>query len=293
MPAWSLGVALLASAACRGLDRLPWELVPLPPAGVDQSRTVDGPVIHIDRVRFHSASMGDDRYFLALVPNGPEPVTRIMIINHGWYDRPEYLVEHLAIDRVYADLLTKNAVERAIIVLPDLRIVSRFGGNRPRPPRSAVTTYVADDVAGLAALRYGIPADRSHWSVSGFSFGGFVALDVGRTSGDRFGGVGVVSGFYDPAWAFWQTPDRSAGPGGDARSTSLAGPPPRLLLACGTSDRFFNDMQSLHRRFELSGVRHEWLTAAGGHTWKYWATVVEPLLMFHLGRDEKAGAQPG
>jgi enterochelin esterase-like enzyme len=285
------GVLLVALAACRAPGRLPWELVPIPPAGIEQSRTADGPVIHIDRVRFLSASLGDDRYFLALVPNGPEPVTRIMVINHGWLDRAEYLLEHLAIDRVYADLLSKKTVERAVVVLPDLRILGRFGGNRPRPPRSAVTTYVAEDVAALAARRYGIPADRSRWSVSGFSFGGFVALDVGRTFGDRFGGVGVVSAFYDSAWTFWQTPGASTGLGGNAQSASSPGPPPRLLLACGTDDRFFKDMQSLHRRFASSDIQHEWLTSKGGHTWEYWATVVEPLLTFHLGRVEQAGSQ--
>jgi enterochelin esterase-like enzyme len=284
-----VGLALLALAACQGPGRLPWEMVPLPPNGIGQSRIADGPDIHIDRVRFHSARMGDDRYFLVMVPNGPEPVTHLVVINHGWLDRPEYLLEHLAIDRVYSDLLRRHAVARAIVVLPDLRIASRFGGARPRPSMSAVVAYVAEEVAGLAARGYGIAADRRRWSVSGFSFGGSVALDVGRIYGAQFGGVGVVSGFSDPAWTLWPVPAASEVAGGAPLSPSLVGPPPRLLLACGTSDRFFKDMQALHRRFESAGIRHEWLTANGGHTWEYWATVVEPLLRFHLGPDTRGG----
>ncbi len=279
----AVGFVLYAVDACVGPRVLPWELAPLPPDGVDRSLVADGPIVHVDRVRFHSASLGDTRYFLALVPNGPEPATRVAIVNHGWLDRPEDLPEHLAIERVYADLLAKTAVERAIIVLPDLRIASRFGPTKPRPPRSAVTTYVAEEVAALAGRLYGVEAGRSRWSVSGFSFGGLVALDVARTSAERFGSVGVVSGFYDHTWAFWNGTVAPADRGADDHATDSIGPPPRVMLACGTSDRFFREMQSLHQLFDASGIRNQWLIAPGGHTWQYWATVVEPLLIFHLG----------
>ncbi len=287
-----VGLVLLAAEACRGPGLLPWERVPLPPEGIDTARVADGPVVHIDRVRFHSASMGDDRYFLALVPNGPEPATHIMVLNHGWLDRAEDLLVHLAIDRVYSDLLGKQAVARAIIVLPDLRIASRFGATKPRPSQRAVARYLGEEVAGFAARLYGIAADRSRWSVSGISFGGYMALDVALNFSQRFGGVGVVSGFYDRAWAFWPAAGAAIGRDGNAQTASPGGPPPRVLLACGTGDRFFKEMVSLHERFESSGTRHQWLTAPGGHTWQYWSTVVEPLLKFQLGGGDRVGDRP-
>ena len=66
------------------------------------------------------------------------------------------------------------------------------------------------------------------------------------------------------------------------------GPKPRIFLACGTSDRFIGRMKSLHEKFLELGIAHEWSTGPGGHTWKYWSSVIGPMLRFHLGTTFKS-----
>jgi enterochelin esterase-like enzyme len=281
-------VGLLAlSVACSGLSREPWELEPLPPDGVFVTRLVAEPPLFLDRVRFRSAELDEPRFFLALVPAGEEPIRDVFILNHGWRDRPEDLLRHLKVDQVYARLLAAGKVRRAVVVLPDIRFSSYFRRHSERFPFNQSLELVATEVASLVSSRYHIPQDRDHWSIAGFSFGGYVALDVARRYSGRFGAASVWSAFFDRDWTFWPAHPPPAGrldPRGRGKQTIVVpGPVPRLLLGCGTGDRFYETMLDLHRRLTELGIEHEWQTAPGGHTWSYWSSVLEPMLLFHLG----------
>jgi enterochelin esterase-like enzyme len=252
--------------ACQWPKHEPWELAPLPPGGVEVVRLVTGPPLNVDRVRFHSNATDDTRFFLALVPTNAESVRDVLIFNHGWWDRPEDLLRELKIDQVYARMLARGQVRPAIIVLPDIRFPNYFRHNSELFPFNQSLGLVATEVAGLVTSRYGVPPDREHWSIGGFSFGGY---------------------FYDKDWTFW--PAEPPPPGkldsrGRGKQTIVApGPVPRIMLGCGTEDRLFRNMVRLHERLTAQNVAHEWLTGPGGHTWAYWSSVLEPMLSFHLG----------
>ncbi len=278
-----------ATLACSWPKREPWEIAPLPPGGVEAVRLVTGPPLHVDRVRFHSEAADDTRFFLALVPTSTEPIHHVLIFNHGWWDRPEDLLRELKIDQVYARMLASGRVRPAIVVLPDIRFSNYSRRNSELFPFNQSLELVATEVAGLVTSRYGVAPARERWSIGGFSFGGYVALDVARRYAGRFGRVSVWSAFYDEDWTFW--PAQPPPPGrldrrGRGKQTIVApGPVPAIMLGCGTEDRLFRSMVQLHERLTALNVAHEWRTGPGGHTWAYWSSVLEPMLSFHLGTE--------
>jgi S-formylglutathione hydrolase FrmB len=100
--------------------------------------------------------------------------------------------------------------------------------------------------------------------------------------------VSVVSSFYNKEWLFWplSNPIESEidSMGRGKQTIIVPGPIPEIFLACGTKDRFFNTMSGLHKQFLELGIPHVWAASHGGHSWDYWASVLEKLLKFHLSQ---------
>jgi len=44
-------------------------------------------------------------------------------------------------------------------------------------------------------------------------------------------------------------------------------------------------MRGLHEKLMQLGIPHEWSTGPGGHTWKYWSSVLPSMLRFELGNE--------
>jgi enterochelin esterase-like enzyme len=286
---FSLVFALMPAvlSSCHAHKKEAWETVPLQNGEVEVAALAESSGLKVDRVRFFSHEMKEPRFFLALIPKTSEPVQRVLIVNHGWADRPEYLLTNLRLDEAYAKLLNENVLKPAILVLPDIRFDNSYRSRSESNPFPEYLTLVAEEVSNTVSEHYAIPFVRENWSMAGFSFGGYVSLDVGRRYCGRFESIGVVSAFFDKDWLFW--PDAvgenlSADSKGRSKQTVVVpGPIPRIFLACGSGDRFFNAMETLHQSFEELGIPHEWSTAPGGHTWEYWSSVLDELLRFSLG----------
>ncbi len=284
-------LVVLIPAGCGHVKKEAWEKAPLAPARVETTRLPDASGLSVDRVRFFSRTTNEARFFLALSPRTAQPLEWVIILNHGWFDRPEEMITELKADRIFAGLLAQGKVRPALLVMPDVRFDEFFRRNSDRFPFAQYLTLVAEEVAGVVSERYGVPFAREKWGVGGFSFGGFVSLDVARRYPGRFGSVSVVSCFEDDAWTFWPATPPDPGPldsqGRGRQTVVMPGPRPRVLLACGTSDRFFSRMTRLHEKFDRLGIQHAWLTAPGGHTWKYWSSVLGPMLEFHLAGEPR------
>ena len=227
------------------------------------------------------------------LPNEPAP-SEVFILNHGWRDRPEDLLKHLKVDQVYDEMLGRGEVRPAIVVLPDVRFDSFYREFSDRYPYHNYLTLVAEEVAGTVSSHYAIPFDRQRWAIGGFSFGGYLSLDVARRYPGRFGSVSVISGLVDKDWSFWPSQPQPPGPldsqGRGKHSIVEPGPVPRLFLACGSDDRLFSGMLGLHEKLTALGIPHEWSTGPGAHTWKYWSSVLPLILRFHLaGQSVHAG----
>jgi enterochelin esterase-like enzyme len=281
-------VAILLLPSCRG-HKEAFEKAPLAPGQVEVVRLSERTHLAVERIRFWSHEMNEPRFFLALVPKTQSPPSEVFILNHGWWDRPEDLLKDLKVDQIYDDMLGRGEVRPAIVILPDVRFSSFYREYSDRFPFPNYLTLVAEEVAGTVSRHYAIPFERQRWSIGGFSFGGYLSLDVGRRYPGRFSSVSVVSGLVDKQWTYW--PQQPSPPGpldaqGRGKQTIVApGLIPRLFLACGSNDRLFPTMRDLHQQLTQLGIPHVWSTGPGGHTWKYWSSVLPQMLKFHLSTE--------
>jgi len=266
-----------------------FEKAPLAPGQIEVVRLSERTNLAVERIRFWSKEMNEPRFFLALVPKTKIPASEVFILNHGWRDRPEDLLIHLKVDQVYDEMLGRGEVRPAIVVLPDVRFDHFYREFSDSTPYHNYLTLVAEEVAGTVSQRYAIPFEPQHWTIGGFSFGGYLSMDVGRRFPGRFSSVSVVSGLVDEEWSFWPSQPPPPGPldsqGRGKHTIIVPGPVPRLFLACGTDDRLFSRMLGLHEKLTQLGIPHEWSTGPGAHTWKYWSSVLPLMFKFHLGNE--------
>ena len=221
------------------------------------------------------------------MPKGTKPV-EVFILNHGWFDRPEFLLSDLKVDQAYSALLSQGKVRPVLLILPDIRFSNFFRESSSRFPYHNYLPLVAQELAGAVSKRYEIPLARDKWRLGGFSFGGYVSLDVARRFPGRFESVSVVSSFYEEDWSFWPAKPPDPGPLRCSRERKAdhrrARPgAPRIFLACGTEDRFYAQMVALREKFTELGIPATWSSGRGGDTWKYWSSVLDQMLLFHLG----------
>ncbi len=265
-----------------------FEKAPLSPGQIEVVRLSERAHLSVERIRFWSNEMNEPRFFLALVPKTQIAPSEVFILNHGWRDRPEDLLKHLKVDQVYDEMLRRDEVRPAIVVLPDVRFDSFYREFSDHSPYHNYLTLVAEELAGTVSRHYAIPFDRQRWAIGGFSFGGYLSMDVARRYPGRFGSVSVVSGLVDRDWSFWPSQPPPPGPldsqGRGKHTIVEPGPVPRIFLACGSDDRLFSMMLGLHEKLTALGIPHEWSTGPGAHTWKYWSSVLPQMLRFHLGK---------
>src|ERR1044071_6901619 len=105
-----LGVAFVFVTAlqgtfesCQRFRKESWETAPLPKHQIELTSLPDRAGLTCQRVRFFSAEMNEPRFFLALSPKGAKP-GEVFILNHGWFDRPEFLLTDLKVDQAYSAL---------------------------------------------------------------------------------------------------------------------------------------------------------------------------------------------
>ena len=292
--ALALVVAVLVTVAC-WQHKEPFERVPLAPGEIQVARLSERANLFVERVRFWSNEMNEPRFFLALVPKTQAAPSEVFILNHGWRDRPEDLLKHLHVDQVYDELLNRHEVRPAIVILPDVRFSNFYRQYSDRFPFPNYLTLVAEEVAGTVSRRYAVPFERQRWAIGGFSFGGYLSLDIGRRYAGLFSSVSVISGLVDKQWSFWPSlpppPGQLDSRGRGKHTIVVPGPIPRLLLACGTDDRMFSGMSDLHGKLTDLHIPHTWVTAPGAHTWKYWSSVLPLVLKFHLAPEQGSQLQ--
>jgi enterochelin esterase-like enzyme len=272
------------------MHKEPFEKLPLAPDQIEVVSLSERANLFVERIRFWSSEMNEPRFFLALVPKAQFAPADVFILNHGWSDRPEYLLRYLKVDQMYDEILGRGEVRPTILILPDVRFSNFYRQHSSRFPYPNYLTLVAEEVAGTVSRRYAIPFERQHWSIGGFSFGGYLSLDVGRRYAGRFSRVSIVSGFSDEQWSFWPSQPPGSGPldsqGRGKDTIVVPGAVPGLFLACGSGDRLFVAMRYLHQELTELGIPHMWSTGPGGHTWKYWSSVLPTMLKFHLAREQ-------
>ena len=118
--------AWLFLGGCRSLKKEAWEIAPLGENESQRVRLADQETIIIERVRFFFRELKEPRFFLVLKPKSPQTLDWVLILNHGWSDRPESMLAALKLDRVYAKLLADGRVQPALVILPDVRFPDAY-----------------------------------------------------------------------------------------------------------------------------------------------------------------------
>ncbi len=122
----SVATATLLLSACRRMHKEPFEKAPLAPGQIEVVRLSERANLVVERIRFWSYEMNEPRFFLALVPKTQVAPSEVFILNHGWWDRPEDLLQYLKVDKVYDEMLGRGEVRPAIVILPDVRFNSFY-----------------------------------------------------------------------------------------------------------------------------------------------------------------------
>lgn len=168
-------------------------------------------------------------------------------------------------------------------------------------------TYIGQELKSIVSSMFHVPTDRAHYSVAGFSMGGYGALRLALRYPEEFGRCMCISGAfmlggeehmehlrawrdpgrkptYDPEEELERT-FKKAGVG--AFGEELACLPendlfslakravdekaelPRLLLTCGSEDFLLNVNRSYARYFASVGLPYQFESWSGDHNWKF------------------------
>lgn len=154
---------------------------------------------------------------------------------------------------------------------------------RQRNVREWITSDIPEVASRLA------PMLGDTWFIGGLSMGGWGAIRLAVTSGERFSAAtahsmvtriedmnrfGVGTGTFEPDYVDDDIADLA---------TVLAnhnGELPPIRFDCGTSDSLLGVNRELHRVLTALGIPHEYKEYSGGHNWTYWQDRLEDDLRF-------------
>lgn len=147
--------------------------------------------------------------------------------------------------------------------------------------------WIVEEVPALARL-VEPSVEGAPCFIAGLSMGGYGAMRLGATYGDRFQGISAhssvthfdqKSGFVEEAQTDYQLRPGQVLDVGEALLLNRKKLPP-LRFDCGLSDPLLEPNRELHRRLVEARLPHEYQEHPGGHTWEYWSTHLEATLRF-------------
>ncbi|CAA9578126.1 MAG: hypothetical protein AVDCRST_MAG33-3292 [uncultured Thermomicrobiales bacterium] len=221
------------------------------------------PPMTIASVTFHSAAMGRNVSYQAIIPPGEGPPPPVVLQLHGsGDDHQSWLVNsriaHYA--RAY----------RLLVVMPD-------GGSsgylnyrsHDRRGRQRYEDLLMDDLPGNVAATFRVAVGP--WGIGGLSMGGFGAMRLGLKYPERFASIWAHSG------SFAEMPGLEEFVDGDDATVEtvairLAGRPeqPVVSFDCGSEDSLLDANRAFHALLDRLGIAHRYLEHPGAHDWDYW-----------------------
>jgi S-formylglutathione hydrolase FrmB len=176
----------------------------------------------------------------------------------------------------------RDGLEPAIVVLPQ-------GGRGywiNQPGGTNWADVVAGDLVSSIDATYRTLAHRSSRAIGGLSMGGHGALQLAMTRPRTFG----IAGAHSPSLH-----GRDTAPAFFGNESDFAERDPLVLaekvraeeravlwIDCGQGDEWRSRTESLHRRLDERGWRHEWRQYAGSHGAEYWTAHLPEYLAFYL-----------
>lgn len=166
--------------------------------------------------------------------------------------------------------------------------------------------YIGEEVVAFVERNFPARRDQSARHIGGLSMGGYGAIRTALRYPDVFCSTNSHSGALFHGSHDWSLKDEredrrayaqemahifGARPEGSshdllalARSASVAGLLPRMLLDCGTEDFLLDANRMFHAELEHLRIAHEYREFPGAHDWDYWDLHVRDALQFHFRR---------
>ena len=113
----------------------------------------------------------------------------------------------------------------------------------------------------LVEKQYSVRTDPRGRALSGLSMGGRHALTIGLRHSELFSHIGAFSA---------AVPDQETLEATLPKAADINERLTLMWIACGRADFLFQQNESLHAAFGKAGLRHEYRTTDGDHSWPVW-----------------------
>ncbi|MDQ0290452.1 alpha/beta hydrolase [Oligosphaera ethanolica] len=251
--------------------------------------------------RFHSDVLGRAMAMNVIVPQQAKTQIGMSSAGSGRKDYPVlYLLHGMMGD--YCSWMRQSSIERyaaaydVVVVMPD----GERGYYTDMVTGYRYWTMLSEELPEIVANLFPVSRRREDTYAAGLSMGGYGALKLALRRPDRYAGAVALSAVADVRMWFEQTPVRDEMqrifggadeliPGGNdlfalAENAVKAPAPPRLMMVCGTEDRFCQGNARFSKHLQaLKWPDLHYREEPGGHEWGFWDRWIQPGLKFLLG----------
>ena len=208
----------------------------------------------------------------------------VVYVLHGWLNDYDSMTYHTDIGKLSDEY-------DFIIVMPDGNLNKWYYDSQINPELK-FGTYVGKEVPEYIDKKYKTIKKRSARAVTGYSMGGFGALNAVLSYPETFGNVGSMSGAVDirdfeNRWnlrkVFGNYEDNKEVWDNAAIKNNLDRFTERkfnIIISCGDKDFFIGTNRELHEKMLEAGIKHTYIERPGKHNWDYWREEIKFQLLF-------------
>ncbi|MGA2497094.1 MAG: alpha/beta hydrolase-fold protein [Tepidisphaeraceae bacterium] len=221
---------------------------------------------------YRSKSLGRLRELMVYTPPGydqqPDARFPTLYLQHGSGDNQATWTVHGKAHWILDNLLAQKQAKPMVIVMMD----GHAAFATPGGPGSNTTAFERDlleDVIPFVESAYRVKPDAASRAIAGLSMGGGQSLTIGLNHLDRFA---------------WIVGFSSSVPTSQAVATVLNNPDATnakiklLWIGCGKDDFLLKRNQEFIATLKEKGIKYDWHTSDGGHSWPVWRTYLASIL---------------
>ena len=267
-----LAVADPASESFYGMGRMA-SGIEIPFKGDDFYAEKDVPHGEIRQKRYFSKVANDWRRFFIYTPPGydqnPDEKYPVLYIQHGGGEDERGWATQGKTDLILDNLIAEGEAVPMLIVMADGNTagpggLAGFGENTLK----VFERELLENVIPVVETNYRVKNDGSQRALAGLSMGGLQTLYVGVKHSDMFNYLGVFSS----GW-FSNRPEISKSHYDllESNTDEINKNLKKFWISMGgEEDIAHNNCQEMMKKYDEIGVKYEYYTSPGGHTWPVW-----------------------
>lgn len=227
---------------------------------------------------YYSNITNSNRKFNVILPEGYSNDKKYPVVYmlHGIFCNMDSFGkgEDGLISRIVGNLYSEEAVKKAIIVIPNIRVCDdpNIKDNFNAENYKLYDLFredLIDNLMPYMEANYSIATGRENTAVAGFSMGGRESLYIGITKAEYFGYIGA----FCPTYGIFAYPPNWTGVGEDglfADTASFTLPSSymdntHIMIVKGSVDGTVGDQPKIyHETLEGNGVKHKYYVVEGG-----------------------------